>query len=613
MGMTREQHVAFWKAVTEGLTGGLPVVALVQKAGDGLAGSAFQGAGKALAAEIENGARLSEAMEKQPELFSTAMCMMVRAGEAGGVLDVVAGRVAQALDDASFTPPGCRADPNTAPQRYWRAMGWMLSSGIPLLQAFSIIANEVADPAFQQATGAIRRTILEGGNVADALRACPDVFPTEVCDAVADAEQRGTLDECLFKVATALESGDLSGLAPASAEAALGEEAAPVVKLVNLILLRAIKEGASDIHLDPAEDNRGRVRLRVDGVLRDLEPLPEGLLQPVVGRLKIMANVDVAERRLPQDGRIRVKVEGREVDLRVCVVPTMLGERVCMRLVARAEGPLPLDRLGLSETDLATVRELSHHPTGIIVVSGPAGCGKTTLLYAMLMEKDRDRECVMTVEDPVEYQLPGVAQIQIQPRLGLTHARALRAVLRQDLDAVMVGEIRDLETLECAVQVALTGHLVLTTLHTNNAAGAIRRLLDVGIEPYRLNASLVAVIAPRLVRRLCDCKQPGEPAVHSMPPEAAAFVRGAKGATFYRPVGCENCRATSGYRGRTAIYEILRMNDRLRPVVEASPDVAALHKAAVETGMKPMVIDGLEKAARGITSVEEVCRVAPPV
>ena len=609
MGATLEQHVTFWKAVEDGLTGGLPVVALLQKAGEALAGTAFDDAAGALVAEIENGERLSEAMEKQPELFSKAMCIMTRAGEAGGVLDVVAGRVAKALEDGSFTPPGVETDPQTEQERYWRALGWLLISGVPILQAFAIVGDEIAGKELAEATDVIHRAILEGSSVGDAMKQLPAVFAAEITAAVAAGEEQGTLDEVFFNIADALEAGDLASLVPKGAPAKPTKDAAPVIKVVNLILLKAVEERASDIHIDPNEDGTGRVRLRVDGVLRDLDPLPKGLAASVVGRIKIMANVDVAERRLPQDGRIRVKTQSQEIDLRVCVVPTMLGERVCMRLVARAEGPLPLDRLGLSETDLAAVRELSHCPHGVIIVNGPAGCGKTTLLYAMLMEKDRDKECVMTVEDPVEYQLPGVAQIQIQPRLGLNYARALRAVLRQDLDAVMVGEIRDLETLECAVQVAVTGHLVLTTIHTDNSAYAIRRLLDVGIEPYRLNSSLVAIVSPRLVRMLCDCRQPGEPPLHSVPPEAAEFIRNAKGATFCKPVGCEACRGT-GYRGRTAIYEVLLMNDRVRQAVESSPDVAALHRAAVESGMKPMLIDGMEKAAQGITSVEEVCRVA---
>jgi len=612
MGTTREQHVAFWKAVEDGLTGGLPVVDLVRKAGGALPGTAFEDTAKLLVSEIENGRRLSEAMEERPELFSKAMCVMTRAGEAGGVLDTVAGRVAKALEDGSFTPPGVDADPQTEQERYCRAMGWLISSGVPILQAFSIVGEEVAGKELAEATDAIHQAILEGSTVGEAMKQFPEVFAAEVTGAVAAAEEQGTLDEALFRIADALQSGDLGALVSEAPPAELTQDAAPVAKVVNLILLKAFEERASDIHIDSREDGTGRVRLRVDGVLRDLDPLPKGLAASVVGRIKIMANMDVAERRLPQDGRILVENQGRKIDLRVCVVPTMFGERVCMRLLSREHAPLQLDQLGLSGTELATVRELCHLPHGILLANGPTGSGKTTLMYSMLGELDRDKMCVFSVEDPIEYIIEGVAQMRIRPQYGLTFARALRSVLRQDPDAVMIGEIRDYETMMVAVQIALTGHLVFTSLHATDGPGAIRRLIDIGLEPFLVNSSLAGVVSPRLVRVLCEkCKRAAEPPLHSIPPEAVRFVNAATDATFCEPVGCEACRGM-GYRGRTAIYEILVMGDKVREAVHSSGELADVRNAALASGMKPMLIDGLEKAAQGITSVAEVCRVSSP-
>ena len=612
MSTTLEHHVTFWKAVEDGLTGGLPVVGLLQKAGGALAGTAFEDAARALVAEVQNGRRLSEAMEQQPELFSKSMCVMTRAGEAGGVLDTVAGRVAKALEDGSFTPPGSEADPQTEQERYWRAMGWLLISGVPILQAFSIVGEEIAGKELAEATDTIHRAILEGGAVGDAMKQLPEVFAEEITGVVAAGEEQGTLDEALFKIADALKSGDLASLVPEGSPAEPSQDAAPVAKVVNLILLKAFEERASDIHIDSNEDGTARVRLRVDGVLRDLDPLPKGLAASVVGRVKIMANMDVAERNLPQDGRIMIENKGRKIDLRVCVVPTMFGERVCMRLLSRERMPLELDKLGLSAEGRTAVRELARLPHGIVITNGPTGCGKTTLMYSMLQEMDRDRMCVFSVEDPIEYTIDSVAQMRVRPQYGLTFARALRSVLRQDPDVVMIGEIRDFETLIVCVQTALTGHLVITSLHANDGPGAIRRTIDMGLEPFLVNSSVAGIVSPRLVRVLCDkCKRPGTPPLHSVPPRAAEFIRAAKDATFCEPVGCDACRGT-GYLGRTAIHEILVMTDKVREAVHSSPELANIRNAALASGMKPMLIDGLEKAAQGIISVQEVCRVSSP-
>jgi len=314
-------------------------------------------------------------------------------------------------------------------------------------------------------------------------------------------------------------------------------------RFFDALLDKAITARASDIHIDPLEDRRGRIRIRVDGVLQDLDPPPQGAYLPLVDRVKAMAdlNLDDASRRVPQDGRIIVKHDDARFDLRLSTLPTIYGERVVIRILARVAPLLDLARI-VSAENLDTVRSFCHLPNGIVVSCGPTGSGKTTLLYTLLNEVDRDRCCVMSIEDPVEVDLKGVGQIQLNRSQGLTFPRLLRSVLRQDPDVVMVGEIRDLETLNLIAQTALTGHLVFTTLHTATAPGAIRRMLDMGLEPFLLNSSIAAVIAQRLARKLCDeCKEKSEPDIGLLPREAADFVRKSDGATFYVPKGCDAC------------------------------------------------------------------------
>ena len=388
-------------------------------------------------------------------------------------------------------------------------------------------------------------------------------------------------------------------------------EASPAVACLDRLIHDAVRGRASDIHLDPAEAGRGRVRLRIDGVLHDVEPPATELFGKVVSRVKILAHLDVAERGLPQDGRIKLNVDDRDLDLRVSLVPTTFGERIVVRILERGHVAFELERLGLFGDTLATVRELCARPTGLVVVNGPTGSGKTTVLYSMLHAIDRKRRSVLSIEDPVEYHIEGVSQIAVNARLGLTFGRALRHVLRQDPDVVMIGELRDLETLQGAVTAAITGHLALTTLHANTSPGAVKRMLDMGLEPYLLSGALAGVISLRLVRVLCpQCKEPAEPALHSLPPEAARLIESLADAAFCRPKGCDACLGM-GYRGRTGIYEILVPGDGLRQTIAAGADLDALGNAALAAGMRPLLFDGIAAAARGVTSVQEVLRAAP--
>ncbi len=493
--------------------------------------------------------------------------------------------------------------------RFWRAFADKIDRGI--LETLEAIRLEAAEGALAEAAGRIHDELLKSRSIAEAMAEVPDAFPPEVCRAVNLGEQTGKLDEQALEIVAALEAGDLTLLGLD----VMSKDMEPARGFTNALILVAIQNGASDIHIDPTEDGKGRVRLRVDGVLRDFEMPAEqdapawAPYDQVVSRVKVMAALDTAERRLPQDGRIMLNVSGRKVDLRVSTVPALHGERVCMRILSREAVRLELERIGLLEDDLAKVRRLVGLPTGLVLASGPTGCGKTTLFYSMLNELDRDRCNVMSVEDPIEYDIEGVAQIAVRPQVGLTFARAARSVLRQDPDVILIGEIRDTETANVAAQCALTGHLVLTTLHARTAAAGVKRLLDIGVAPFVVNGMLASVISQRLVRVLCsECKVETEPALHSLPPEAPDLIGQMERPTFYAPRGCHACQGT-GYRGRTSIHEILIPDDAVRNVVARSGSVQEIREAALEAGMRSMLGCGLEKAARGITSLQEVARV----
>jgi len=538
---------------------------------------------------------------------------MVRAGEAGGVLDVIAERIVEGLADGSFPLPGAAAQEDDV-VRFWRALGRLCSSGVPVIQVLDLIAAEVAGPQLREGVELLRQAILDGQVLSTALEAMPELFPEEVRVAVALGEQKGELDQQALRIAEALETDDLASLIPDSAvRQALTqdeEQRSATLKTLNLIIVQALKDNASDIHFEPLEDGL-KVRYRVDGVLYEMEPPPAELAASLVSRVKIMADLDIAENRLPQEGRIKLNIAHKLCDLRVSTVPTVFGERVVMRIFNPDAVCVDLERIGFAPDELSRVRELCHLPNGIVVSNGPAGSGKTTLLYAMLNEINKPTHCVLSVEDPVEYHLAGIGQAQVDARRGLTYARLLRSVLRQDPDAIMVGEIRDLETIQVCIQCSLTGHLLMTTMHANTSPGALRRLLDVGVEPFLINSSIAGVISQRLVRCLCPtCRQEAAPPLHSVPPQAVEFISSHPDATWLAPKGCDECGGT-GYRGRTAIHEILIPDDRVRQAVAASADLAALRNAALAAGMTPMLVSGLEKAAAGITSVQEVCRVAP--
>jgi type IV pilus assembly protein PilB len=383
-------------------------------------------------------------------------------------------------------------------------------------------------------------------------------------------------------------------------------EDAPIVRLVNLILVQAVRQGASDIHVEPQE-NHLRIRYRIDGTLYNVMTAPKHVQAATVSRIKIMASLNIAERRLPQDGRIELRVDGRDIDLRVSTVPTVFGEKVVLRILDKGAALVPVDRLGLQPDDLPRFEAMITKPYGIILVTGPTGSGKTTTLYAVLNRLNRPEVNIITIEDPVEYQLAGISQVQINPKAGLTFATGLRSFLRQDPDIIMVGEIRDEETARIAIHAALTGHLVLSTLHTNDAPGAVARLVDMGIEPFLAASSVVGVVAQRLVRLLCPhCREP-----YTAPPEVVArYGLGdpASPPVVWRARGCELCNHI-GYRGRIGIFEIMTMDDALRDLVVKQAPSAVIKRAAVERGMRTLAQDGVAKVLAGQTSLEEMLRV----
>ena len=380
----------------------------------------------------------------------------------------------------------------------------------------------------------------------------------------------------------------------------------PVIRLVNSLITRAIENRASDIHIEPAQ-NRLAIRYRIDGVLTEVSSPPLRLRSAIISRIKIMARLNIAERRLPQDGRIRLAVQGRDFDLRVSSIPTLHGEGVVMRILDRSSLVYDLTALGFTNETLMPFLDVLEQPQGILLVTGPTGSGKTTTLYTCLLRLNSREKKLFTVEDPIEYQLDGVSQIQVKPQIGLTFAHVLRSILRQDPDIVMVGEMRDLETAEIAIQAALTGHLVLSTLHTNSAAGTVTRLLDMGIEDYLVTSTVTGVLAQRLVRKLCEgCRE----SYHPLPELVAQLRVPTNGAApmLYRARGCDRCGGI-GYRGRIAVLELLVVTDAIRQLILRPSTIQEIHRAAATEGMRSMYEDGLQKALLGLTSIEEVLRV----
>ena len=433
----------------------------------------------------------------------------------------------------------------------------------------------------------------------DSIKALLDRYYAEEDESMSELIGEIESDTSLAQLAGRDASIDLDDIKGAA-------ESNTVIKLLNQVLMLAIRDKASDIHFEPFED-KYQMRYRIDGVLYDMESPPNYIAMALSSRIKVMAGLDIAERRLPQDGRIALMMGGNPVDLRVSILPTMFGESVVLRVLDRSQVNLQLDMLGLEEHDLNSVGQLIHKPNGIVVVTGPTGSGKTTTLYSALKELNDVETKIITTENPVEYDIDGLVQVQIRPDIGLTFAKCLRSILRQDPDIVMVGEIRDLETAQIAIQASLTGHLVFTTVHTNDAPSTIARLLDLGLQPFLITATLEGIVAQRLVRKICaHCKTEFEP-TEEMLMELDLRPEDVGGKTFYYGKGCNNCNRT-GYRGRTGLYEIMTFNDELRDLVMNSASTAVLREAARREGMRTLRENGLKAIFEGVTTLDEVAR-----
>ncbi len=486
--------------------------------------------------------------------------------------------------------------PTDAPLAFDRLTARFLrhSRALPLAHEAGVLVVAVADPLNEFVPAAIAAATGQAVTLEVAVPIELDAALDRLYPNVSDGERKEDASE----VGGALEE-DAERLKDLASEA-------PVIRLVNQLIARAVETRASDIHLEPFDD-RLRVRYRHDGLLQEAESQPAHLIPAVISRVKIMARLDIAERRLPQDGRIKLAVRGQDVDLRVSTVPSLHGETVVLRVLDRNAVAFDYDRLGLPAPLVARWGATLELPNGIVLVTGPTGSGKTTTLYTGLMSLNATTRNIVTVEDPIEYQLRGVNQIQVKPQIGLNFATLLRSILRQDPDVIMVGEIRDLETAQIAVQAALTGHLVLSTVHTNSAAATIARLRDMGLEDYLMAAVLRGVLAQRLVRRLCrHCAVEGDAAPELV--ERFGLDKRVSGpARLWRPVGCEHCRST-GYRGRLAIAEFLRPDPAIERLVFARAETAEIERAAVAAGMVTMFDAGLDAALAGTTTVEEVVR-----
>ena len=490
-------------------------------------------------------------------------------------------------EDLPFSPPVLK---NLSP-KYLRQY-----AACPITLEGSTLTVATADPTNPLLVDELRQTL--------ALNIALCVAPRQ---AILEAIER------TYGASTALQK-IVEGMGPTDGDADREEDItqlrdmafeAPVVRLVNLLIEEAVTSEASDIHIEPSEDTL-RVRYRIDGILYDLEAPPRRLQAAVTSRIKLMAELNIAERRLPQDGRIRMTLNTRRIDIRVSSVPTIHGESIVMRLLDRSSVFMPFDKLGFSPAIGSVFDRLINQPNRIVLVTGPTGSGKTTTLYAALDKINVAEKKIITIEDPVEYQLKGVNQIPVRPKIGLSFASGLRHIVRQDPDVIMVGEIRDLETAEIAIQAALTGHLVFSTLHTNDAPGAVTRLQDMGCEPYLVCSVLSGVLAQRLVRRTCQaCRAPDHPDPATL---LALGVTDAAGVELFHGKGCEDCRGT-GYRGRTGIYELFRITEEARSLIVRKAPAGEIRRHAVAQGMVTLREDAWVKAGAGLTTVEEILRV----
>jgi len=507
------------------------------------------------------------------------------------------------LDKTSVDEDVAKAIPQSVVQRY---------NAVPIRRSGNRLTVAMSDPSNVFALDDMR--LITGYEIDPILATAEDI--SALLDNTDGASEGGT--EELQTALDALDGGlgaalgDELDISSAGTEedvdrAQVMEEEAPIIRVVNVVIQQAIKDRASDIHVEP--DRRGvRIRYRIDGVLHEVMRVPKYVHAPLVSRIKIMGDMNIAERRIPQDGRIHIRHEGNDYDLRVSSLPTVFGEKVVMRILDQSSVMIGLNKMGMAGETQAQLESVIVQPNGMILSTGPTGSGKTTTQYSILNKINSVEKNIITIEDPVEYQLPGLSQVHVNRKAGLTFASAMRSFLRQDPDIIMVGEIRDLETAETAVQASLTGHLVLSTLHTNDAPSAVTRLMDMGVEPFLIASSIIGILAQRLARRICqNCKEPYKPPAEAL--HRVGFnVDDMENVVFYRGRGCEQCRHT-GYRGRNGIFEMMLVTEEVADLTVKRAPLSEIRAAALAGGMKTLKMDGFQKVLEGLTTVEEVMRV----
>ena len=507
------------------------------------------------------------------------------------------------LDQTSVDEDVAKAIPQSVVQRY---------NAIPIRRSGNRLTVAMSDPSNVFALDDMR--LITGYEIDPILATVEDISAllddTDGASGGGQEELQTALDALDGGLGAAL--GDELDISAAGTEedvdrAQVMEEEAPIIRVVNVVIQQAIKDRASDIHVEP--DRRGvRIRYRIDGVLHEVMRVPKYVHAPLVSRIKIMGDMNIAERRIPQDGRIHIRHEGNDYDLRVSSLPTVFGEKVVMRILDQSSVMIGLNKLGMAGETQAQLESVIVQPNGMILSTGPTGSGKTTTQYSILNKINSVEKNIITIEDPVEYQLPGLSQVHVNRKAGLTFASAMRSFLRQDPDIIMVGEIRDLETAETAVQASLTGHLVLSTLHTNDAPSAVTRLMDMGVEPFLIASSIIGILAQRLARRICqNCKEPYKPPAEAL--HRVGFnVDDMENVVFYRGRGCEQCRHT-GYRGRNGIFEMMLVTEEVADLTVKRAPLSEIRAAALAGGMKTLKMDGFQKVLEGLTTVEEVMRV----
>ncbi len=505
------------------------------------------------------------------------------------------------LDETSVDEDVAKAIPQSVVQRY---------SAVPIRRSGNRLTVAMSDPSNVFALDDIR--LITGYEIDPVLATAEDISVlTSGADGAGGQEELQDALEALDGGLGAALTDELDIAAAGTEEdvdrAQAMEDEAPIIRVVNVVIQQAIKDRASDIHVEP--DRRGvRIRYRIDGVLHEVMRVPKYVHAPLVSRIKIMGDMNIAERRLPQDGRIHIRHEGKDYDLRVSSLPTVFGEKVVMRILDQTSVLIGLNKLGMFGETQAQLESIIVQPNGMILSTGPTGSGKTTTQYSILNKINSVEKNILTIEDPVEYQLPGLSQVHVNRKAGLTFASAMRSFLRQDPDIIMVGEVRDLETAETAIQASLTGHLVLSTLHTNDAPSAITRLMDMGVEPFLIASSIIGVLAQRLGRRICpNCKEPYKPPVEALH-RVGFSVDDMENVVFYRGRGCEQCRHT-GYRGRTGVFEMMLINEEIADLCVKRAPLSEIRNAALANGMKTLKTDGFQKVMEGVTTVEEVMRV----